>query len=59
VDDRSQGLPDIRNRFEEMLNQVAALENEKDSLSTEIMGLKNSIYSGSEIIRKRIYIYEY
>ena len=25
----NHGLPDIRNRFEELLNQVAALENEK------------------------------
>jgi transposase len=47
------GLPDIRNRFEESLNQVAALENEKAALKTEILGLRNSIYSNNEIIRKQ------
>jgi hypothetical protein len=40
IDLANHGLPDIRNRFEELLNQVAALENEKNSLSTEILGLK-------------------
>jgi hypothetical protein len=49
----SQGLPDIRNRFEELLNQVAALENEKNSLSTEILGLRNSIYTNNEVISKQ------
>jgi transposase len=49
----SQGLPDIRNRFEELLNQVAALENEKATLNSEILGLRNSIYTNNEIIRKQ------
>jgi hypothetical protein len=49
----SQGLPDIRDRFEELLNQVAALENEKAVLNTEIIGLKNSFYTNNEIIRKK------
>jgi hypothetical protein len=47
------GLPDIRNRFEEMLNQVSVLENEKAPLSTEILGLRNLIYTNNEIIRKK------
>jgi hypothetical protein len=29
IDLANHGLPHIRNRFEELLNQVAALENEK------------------------------
>ena len=47
------GLPNLRARFEELLNQVTALEDEKSSLSTEILGLRNSIYSNNEIIRKQ------
>jgi hypothetical protein len=47
------GLPDIRNRFEEMLNQVSVLEKEKVALNTEILGLRNSIYTKNEIIRKK------
>ena len=47
------GLPNIRNRFEEVLNQVTALENEKNSLSYEILGLRNSIYANNEIISKQ------
>jgi hypothetical protein len=49
----NHGLPDIRNRFEELLNQVAALENEKATLNTEILELRNSIYTNNEIIRKK------
>jgi septal ring factor EnvC (AmiA/AmiB activator) len=49
----NHGLPGIRNRFEELLNQVAALENEKVTLNTEILGLRNSIYTNNEIIRKQ------
>jgi hypothetical protein len=49
----NHGLPDIRSRFEEILNQVAALENEKATLNTEILGLRNSIYTNNEIIRKQ------
>jgi hypothetical protein len=48
------GLPDIRNRFEELLNQVTALENEKAVLNTEIVGLRNSVFTNNEIIRKKI-----
>jgi hypothetical protein len=36
-----------------LLNQIAALENEKGSLNNEILGLKNSIYTNTEIIRKQ------
>jgi hypothetical protein len=49
----SQGLPDIRNRFEGLLNQVEALEKEKAALNTEILGLRNLIYTNNEIIRKK------
>jgi hypothetical protein len=47
------GLPDLRARFEMLLNQVTVLNSEKNSLSTEILGLKNSIYTNSEIIKKQ------
>ena len=47
------GLPNLRARFEGLLNQVTVLENEKNSLSTEILGLRNSIYTNNEIIRKQ------
>jgi hypothetical protein len=36
-----------------LLNQVAALENEKAALNTEIIGLRNSMYANNEIIRKK------
>ena len=49
----NHGLPDIRNRFEELLNQVTALDNEKAALNTEILGLRNSMYANNEIIRKK------
>ncbi len=49
----NDGLPNLRARFEMLLNQVTALENEKNSLSTEILGLRNSIYTNNEIIRKQ------
>jgi transposase len=49
----SQGLPDIRNRFEEMLNQVSVLENEKAALNTQLLELRNSIYTNDEILRKK------
>jgi transposase len=47
------GLPNIRNRFEGVLDQVTALENEKSALGTEILQLANSIYANNEIIRKQ------
>ena len=46
-------LPNLRARFDMLLNQVTALGNEKDSLSTEILGLRNSIYANNEIISKQ------
>jgi hypothetical protein len=49
----NDGLPNLRARFEMLLDQVTALENEKSSLSTEILGLRNSIYTNNEIIRKQ------
>ena len=49
----NNGLPNLRDRFEELLNQVTALENEKSSMSTEILGLRNSIYTNNETIRKQ------
>ena len=49
----NDGLPNLRARFEMLLNQVTALENEKNSLSTEILGLRNSVYTNNEIIRKQ------
>ena len=47
------GLPNIRYRLEESINQVEALENEKATLNTEILSLRNSIYANNEIIRKQ------
>jgi hypothetical protein len=49
----NDGLPNLRARFEVILDQVTALENEKNILSTEILGLRNSIYTNNEIIRKQ------
>jgi hypothetical protein len=49
----NHGLPNIRYRFDAMLNQVSTLENEKAALNTEIMELRNSIYTNNEIIRKQ------
>ena len=49
----NDGLPNIRARFEVLLNQVATLDNEKNSMSTEILGLRNSIYANNEIINKQ------
>jgi transposase len=47
------GLPNLRAKFGGLLNQVTALENEKTSLSTEILGLKKSIYTNNVIIKKQ------
>src|ERR671919_140549 len=49
----NHGLPNLRNRFEELLNQVTALENEGTKLNTENLGIRNSIYTNNEIIRKQ------
>ena len=48
------GLPNLRARFEMLLNQITTLEDEKSALGTEILGLRNSIYSNNEIIRKQV-----
>jgi hypothetical protein len=47
------GLPSLRARFEMLLNQITTLENEKSSLSNDILELKDSIYTNNEIIRKQ------
>jgi hypothetical protein len=49
----NDGLPNLRTRFEVLLNHITALENEKGSLSTEILGLRNSIHTNNETIRKQ------
>ena len=49
----NHGLPDLRNRFEELLNQVMALENERTKLNTENLDIRNSIYTNNEVIRKQ------
>ena len=49
----NDGLPNIRNRHEELSYQITALENQKTALGTEILGLRNSIYANIEIIRKQ------
>jgi hypothetical protein len=49
----NDGLPNLRARFEVLLNQITALGNEKKSLSTEILSLKDSIYTNNEIVRKQ------
>ena len=50
----SHDLPNLEANFDVLLNQVTALENEKNLLSTEILGLRNSIYTNNEIIEKQI-----
>jgi hypothetical protein len=49
----SYGLPTLRNRHGDLLNQLRALENEKAALGTEILGLRNSIYTSNEIISRQ------
>jgi transposase len=49
----NDGLPNLRARFEMLLDQVTALENEKAPLGTEILGLRNLIYTNNETIRKQ------
>ena len=49
----NDGLPNIRNRFESLLNQVTVLDKEKIVLGTEILGLRNSIYTNNEIINRQ------
>jgi arsenate reductase-like glutaredoxin family protein len=49
----SDGLPSLRNRHEELLGQLTVLENEKSLLGSEILGLRSSINTNNEIIRKQ------
>jgi transposase len=49
----NDGLPNLRARFEVLLNHITALETEKNSLGSEILGLRNSIYTNNETIRKQ------
>ena len=47
------GLPTLKNRHEDLLNQITALQGEKAALATEILGLRNSIYTNNEIITRQ------
>ena len=47
------GLPSLRNRHEELLNQVTALQREKAALINEIQGLRNSIHTTNKIISRQ------
>jgi hypothetical protein len=47
------GLPNLRNRYEGLLNQVTALQSEKAALGTENLGLRNSIHTTNEIISRQ------
>jgi hypothetical protein len=49
----SYGLPTLRNKHEDLLNQATTLQGEKLALGTEILGLRNSIYTNNEIITKQ------
>jgi hypothetical protein len=49
----SYGLPSLRNRHEDLLNQVTALQSEKVLLINEIQGLRNSIYTNNEIVSRQ------
>ena len=49
----NDGLPNLRARFDVLLNQATVLENEKSALGAEILGLRNSINTNNEIIRKQ------
>ncbi len=49
----NDGLPNIRKRYDDLLYQVTQLENQKTVLSSEILGLKNSIYANNEIINRQ------
>jgi hypothetical protein len=47
------GLPSIRNRYEDLLNQVTTLQGEKVALGTDILGIRNSMHTNNEIITKQ------
>ena len=46
-------LPSLRNRHEDLLNQLTGLEKKKVVLGREILGLKSSIYTNNEIINRQ------
>jgi transposase len=47
------GLPSLRNRQEDFLNQVRTLQGERQALGIEILRLRNSIYTNNEIINRQ------
>ena len=49
----NNGLPSLRNRHEDLLNQLTGLEKKKVVLGREILGLKSSIYTNNEIINRQ------
>jgi hypothetical protein len=49
----SYGLPTLRNRYEDMLNQITALQGERVALINEIQGIRNSIYTNKESISRQ------
>jgi hypothetical protein len=49
----SYGLPSLRNRHEDLLNQIATLQGEKAALGTEILGLRDSIYTNNVIVSRQ------
>jgi hypothetical protein len=49
----SNGLPNLKNRQEDLLNLVTALQGEKVALDTVILGLRKSIYANNEIISRQ------
>ena len=49
----NNGLPSLRNRHEDLLNQVTTLQGKKVALVNEILGLKSSIYTNNEIISRQ------
>jgi hypothetical protein len=53
IDLANTRLPTLRNRFEDLLNQLIVLEKEKASMNSKILGLRRSIYTNNEIIRKQ------
>jgi hypothetical protein len=47
------GLPSLRNRYNELLNQVTALQDKKVALNNEIHGLRNSVQMTNGIISRQ------
>jgi hypothetical protein len=47
------GLPTLRNRHEDLLDQVRTLQGEKAALINEIQGLRNSIHTNNELINRQ------